>query len=480
MKRSYTIFFASLTAVICLSSSALPEDKGNHASREIAGNGPSRLIDRAVNPPHGGFRDRTQEIVRDALTLIDRNEREGSPLDQHWYAFRRLGENLDQVLSTKEVRFYGGRETEVMNAIGGQYVSVTPIEPDQDSGEMRLFAAQRNTDSRDLLIIGQNGREVALKTVCRLAYLFKFLDERSTRAFPGGLDSFLSRVRVYLSPVSPRQEFISFFHQYGITDPDTVIIGFEADARAVLKQNGIAAPERYSNDSLRVNWYPTANSKKVLLVSINGNRIFASRAGELMQAMFETFHLPPRSVIFFGSAGAIDSADLIGRIVAPTVVVNDVYDNPVGTERKLAHIIRNRAAMMLPVKTAHLSVESMLVETTKWAKETKNNRITTVDQELYHVINAINGSPYSANIRVFVSLLVTDNVSPIRAHHRATLKHAEDVIAQTAATRRKFLAKLMAEAGIIPYPNIGASTDGGNLPSFTPAGHADISQPISW
>src|SRR5207249_6560871 len=115
--------------------------------------------------------------------------------------------------------------------------------------------------------------------------------------------------------------FSSFFRQYRISDPDAVIIGFQRDSRTVLKEAGIDQPQRHSSDSLRVNWYPDGDGKKVLLVSINGNRIFASRAGELIEALFETFHSPPRTLVFLGSAGAIASDKLVGQIVAPTVVM---------------------------------------------------------------------------------------------------------------------------------------------------------------
>jgi hypothetical protein len=369
-------------------------------------------------------------------------------LDQQWYAFRRFGENLEQILRAREVRFYGGREADVRLALAGEYGSMIPFEADQDPGEIRLFTAHRDRDGFDLVIIGQNGREVALKTVIRLVYLFKFSDEEIKQKFVGGLDAFLPKVKIFLSSFPPRQEFISFFHQHRIADPDAVLIGFQGDTRSYLKEAGIGDPERYSTDSLRINWYPNANGKKTLLVSINGNRIYASRAGDLIEAIFEAFRAPPQTIVFFGSAGAIEAADLVGQIIAPTVVVNDDYFNPDRPGGKLAHLIHNRAAAILPVKTAHVSVESTVLETTKWAAAKKNNRIMTVDQELYHVVNAINSSSYAGKIRLYVGILITDNVSTAAGQHGLTLQYAEDIIAQTTATRRSFLAQVLAEVGI--------------------------------
>jgi len=42
-----------------------------------------------------------------------------------------------------------------------------PLEQDQDPGEIRLFVGRRQA-GYDFIIIGQNGREVALKTIIRL------------------------------------------------------------------------------------------------------------------------------------------------------------------------------------------------------------------------------------------------------------------------------------------------------------------------
>lgn len=449
MRRSRAIYLASISLGVWLSYGAVHGHKFLFASQQVLGDAPSQQVpkDRLRDDPRNSFVDNTQEIIRVALNLVERNAREGATLDQRWYALRRFGDHLEEIVTAREVRYYGGREDDVLHATAGQYISVSPIEHNQDPGEIRLFLARRDNHTMDLIIIGQNGREVALKTVIRLAYIFKLMDQKPELVSVAGLTSFLSKVKVYLSAISPRQEFISFFHQYQITDPDAVIIGFERDSQAVLKKSGMGEPERYSDDSLRVNWY---RSQKVLLVSINGNRIFASRAGELIKAMVENFRSPPQSLIFFGSAGAIDSADLVGQIVAPAVVINDDSDSSARQEKSTAFTVDNRAAMMLPLKTAHVSVASLAMETMTWAKE--NNRISTVDQELYHVIKAFNASPYAGKTRLFVSLLVTDNVSSIWTHHERTLKRAEDVIADTTSSRRVFLAKVFAEAGITHNP----------------------------
>ena len=448
MRLNRALYLASISmAATCLPYWPVHDGNLLFASQTVAADAPSQQVDEERLPDRrrNVFLDRTQEITREALMLVDRNQREGAPRDQRWYAFRRFGEHLEEILRTKEIRFYGGRETDVLRAIADQYISVTPIEPNQDAGEIRLFLARRDNQNADLVIIGQNGKEVALKTVIRLAYILKFKNGNTPHAFNRGLDSFLPKVKIYLSTIPPRQEFISFFRRYRIADPDAVIIGFERDSRAVLRNSSMDEPELYSDDSLRINWY---RGKKVLLVSINGNRIFASRAGGLIEAMVENFHSPPRSLIFFGSAGAIDSADLVGQIVAPTVVINNDSDSSARHKESTARIIDNRAAMMLPIKTAHVSVASLAMETMSWAKENKHHRISTVDQELCHVIDAFDASPYAGKVRLFVSVLVTDNVSSVWAHHEHTLKRAEDVIADTASNRRAFLARAFADAGI--------------------------------
>jgi hypothetical protein len=126
-KRHCTIFLAIISAAICLSSGAFSEDQftqsawGNHRNTAYQ---QSDRVQSTANDFDGQFYDCTKEIVDRALARIDRNEREGAALDQHWYAFRRLGENLEQILKATEVRFYGGTEAEVLRAIASQYVSL--------------------------------------------------------------------------------------------------------------------------------------------------------------------------------------------------------------------------------------------------------------------------------------------------------------------------------------------------------------------
>jgi hypothetical protein len=443
MKRGVTLLFLSITAAVCLSCGAFRTDASveQHTANQFDyGSAPDRQSEVR-------FQDRTKEVFADAMALIDKRDREGAPLDQRWYAFRRFGENLPEVLAAKEVRFYGGRELDVRTAIAGGYVSMTPLVANQDPGEIRLFKAWRGSDVFDLVIIGQNGREVALKTAIRLVYFFKLMDHTVQQRFVGGLHSFLQKIKIYQSSITPRQEFTAFFRQHRIADPDAVMIGFQRDTRSLLKEAGSGEPERYSSDSLRINWYPDVAGQKVLLVSINGNRIFASRAGDLMAAIFETFRSSPRSIVFFGSGGAIDAAHLIGRIVAPTVVTDGDFFNP-HRRGKPAQIIRNRAAAILPVQTAHTSVESVETETFDWAATNKRSKIMTVDQELFHIISSFNASPYSNQTQLFVAILVTDNVSASQEINADTLQYADKVIAQTTAMRRQFLSRVLAEIGV--------------------------------
>ena len=100
------------------------------------------------------------------------------------------------------------------------------------------------------------------------------------------------------------------------------MIGFRGDIRSLMKEEGISDPESYTDESLRVNWYPDANGKKVLLVSIDKNRIFASRSGALIEAIFTISASTPPSITLLGAGGAIDARELVGKIVTPVTVMN--------------------------------------------------------------------------------------------------------------------------------------------------------------
>lgn len=401
------------------------------------------------------FEDKTEEVVGHAERLIAKNESEGAVLDQRWYAFRRFGRHQELILGASQVVFYGGLEDQVRRQSENHYTSMVPLEKDHDPGEIRLFIGRHQTQY-DLIIIGQNGREVALKTIIRLLYLAKFVDDQTRRRHREKLVSFSRSLKVLMSSLRAREEFLDFFRTHGINRPDTVIVGFVGDSRALMKNDGTADAKLFSDESLRVSWYPDANGMTVLLVSIDGNRIYASRAGELMEAILQISGDRPPSMVFLGSAGAIDEPALVGKIVVPTVVLNGDPFPALRPGGVLVHIIRNRAIDKGRINTAHASVENVVVETTRWARQMITDRIKTVDQELFHIIDAINSSAEGLKVPVYAGILVTDNVSAdSRKNTEMTLEHAEEMIAKTASVRREFLSQALGRIGVLA-PEKGA------------------------
>ena len=79
----------------------------------------------------------------------------------------------------------------------------------------------------------------------------------------------------------------------------------------------------------------------------------------------------------------------------------------------------------------------------------KDLGISTVDQELFHIMNAINSSPYGNKIDLHVGTLVTDNVSSKAHDNDTTLEHAEEIISATADVRRAFLYKILQKLGVL-------------------------------
>jgi hypothetical protein len=130
----------------------------------------------ARNPGRSNHRGSRQAL---AERLVERNQREGATFDQKWYAFRRFGEYLKLILRAESVLFYGGLEADVHTHIRSQYFAVTSLCENRDPGEIRLFAGQLHGGKWDCVVIGQNGREVALKTIIRLLYMRKFADDET-------------------------------------------------------------------------------------------------------------------------------------------------------------------------------------------------------------------------------------------------------------------------------------------------------------
>lgn len=446
MNRNLAILVSTLSVTISLLCSPWPSTNYQLETK-------ASEIPRAGNQSQVLFEDQTEQIVGHAERLIEKNEREGAVLDQRWYTLKRFEKYQDLIFGASKVLFYGGLEKDVRKHLQHQYTSVVPVENAQDPGEIRFFYGTRE-GQYDLIIIGQNGREVALKTIIRLVYLGRFLDDERKRKFKNKLLSFNKSLRVFMSSVSAKQEFIAFFNQYAISNPDAVMIGFRRDIRTILRDEGIEDPKSYADESLRVNWYADANGLKVLLVSIDGNRIFGSRSGELIQAILKLSDNNPPSVTFLGSGGAIDEPGLVGKMVRPAMVVNaDPF--PAAERKRLVHLVRNNAINERGIRTLHASVENVIVETFEWAARMKQDKVRTVDQELFHIMNAINSSANAPKVKVFIGILVTDNVSSnANADLDLTLEHAEEAILKTADIRKEFLSKVLTSIGVVKHDTI--------------------------
>ncbi|MGH7798348.1 MAG: hypothetical protein ACREQ2_26085 [Candidatus Binatia bacterium] len=415
MKRRLVSIFAIVSLGLTLSCGIGPE-----VSQPLGDE-----IRSVASQPEVSFEDQTREIVSHAQRLIEKNEREGAVLDQKWYGLKVFGKYQGLFLEAERVLFYGGLEADVRTHIGGQYRSVTPLEENHNPGEVRLFTGRRDGGKWDYIVVGQNGREVALKTIIRLLYVAKFADEDIKRKHRRRLRSFSKSLKVFVSPVSPRSEYLTFFKKYGIRNPDAVVIGFMGDASLLLGEMGFERPETFSDESLRALWYPNVNGNKVLLISINGNRIFGSRSGDLMEAIYDSSPDSRPLVTFLGSAGAIDAPEWVGKIVAPTSVINGDPFPRTKSQGALIHLVRNRAVNLVRLQSPHASVESVVVETTEWAKRIKSRRVNTVDQELYHVIDAIHSSPRGAETEIYAAVLVTDNVATDVSDDHVTLEAAK-------------------------------------------------------
>jgi hypothetical protein len=448
-------YAATLTALILIFS--LSCGSAQIDTNRASGDDHSNAI-TGLNEPDVTFEDRTDEVVSQAQRLIHKNAREGAVLSQRWYTLKRFGQYQDAIFSASQIVFYGGLEKEVRAHLGRDYTSLVALEKDQEPGDIRLFSAKRESSQHDLVIIGQNGREVALKTIIRLIYLAGFADAERQRKHRNALHSFTESLKVFLSSRSARQEFIGFFAKHGVSSPDTVLIGFIGDTRALLKAQGIHDPELYSDESLRINWFKNANGRKVLLVSIDYNRIYASRAEDLIEAIFAVSGASPPAIVFLGSGGAIEDPSIVGQIVTPTMVLNG---DPFPARQHtgvLVHLIRNKAVAQTSIKTAHASVENVVVETTRWAERMKSNRVRTVDQELFHIMKAVNSRANVQRVEMYVGILVTDNISSnVDGNTDMTLEHAEETISKTATARREFLSNILTELRILEPDEIRSS-----------------------
>ncbi|HET8564726.1 MAG TPA: hypothetical protein VFM35_12700, partial [Candidatus Binatia bacterium] len=277
MKRYATTLFSALALILALSCSSWETVKwsgdpdGSFGHGESWSHGYQTTYGHKPNEIRSGqhesrafFEDQTREVVGHAQRLIEKNQKEGAVLDQRWYTLKRFGKQQDLIFGAANIIFYGGREDDLQMELEKQYKAVIPVEDDQEPGEIRMFRGQRKEGPYDFIIIGQNGKEVALKTVIRLLYMAKFVDEKTRQKYRDKLESFSKSLQVLMSSISAQQEFITFFKKHGISNPDVVMIGFSGDTRSLMRDRGVKDPKSYSDESLRVNWYADVNGMKVL------------------------------------------------------------------------------------------------------------------------------------------------------------------------------------------------------------------------
>jgi len=175
----------------------------------------------------------------------------------------------------------------------------------------------------------------------------------------------------------------------------------------------------------------------------------------LMEAIFAISGTGPLTIVFLGSGGAIEDPAIVGKIVTPTMVLNGDPFPAVQHKGVLVHLIGNKAIRQASIRTAHASVENVVVETTQWAERMKNDRVRTVDQELFHIIKAVNSRDSTEKTEVYVGILITDNVSSnADANSGMTLEYAEETIAKTASTRREFLTAILRDLRILEQDEI--------------------------
>jgi hypothetical protein len=138
-------------------------------------------------------------------------------------------------------------------------------------------------------------------------------------------------------------------------------------------------------------------------------------------------------VIFFGGLESQVKTELHDRYTSIDPLEND--QDPAADERA--------------IKSADVSVDSVIVETTTWVTKMKARGLTTVDQESFHIMNAINSSAYAQSLDLYIGTLVTDNVSSDVRDTGVTLEHAEEVISQTTGGRKEFIAEILRRIGLL-------------------------------
>jgi hypothetical protein len=234
------------------------------------------------------------------------------------------------------------------------------------------------------------------------------------------------------------------------------------DANMILKEQDIGNGILWSDESLRLTSYRTPGGKQIVAVSINGNRIFGSRAGELVESLLDRARERPPAIVFLGSAGAVEEPDLVWKIVTPISVRSG--DAFVQTEHRgeLVHIVPNKAAGSGYAPSAHASVESVVVETTEWAEKAHKLGIDTADQEFLHVVEAINASRYARTLPLYAGVLVTDNISS-KPGTGLTFEQAEETISEAVNVRREFLSEMLRRVRVLdastPLPARGPATN---------------------
>lgn len=346
---------------------------------------PSRLPDRTYDK---------RQVDPLVIESAERAKKGGHTLGTNEYVERHLTPEVMAFLTDHAemtIEVYEGKTSEALRHVASRgYTEIRPLS-DNPMTDFRKFTARRPADGKaSLVVVGAPGRAYQREIAAHFVY---YNLTAGTRIDPGRI-----RHRVLTDPNPAVSEFAKTLKVQRL-DPDIVLMGNVEEVKAKLGKEGIAPVRELLAPNL-YGWVYDINGKSVLSLKVEPY-LYADRAGAFVTALQER-SAKRRTVVFTGTAGALDQTMEIGDLVAPAQFQRSdtMLDESVGGSavRNLAvdtlsemGALKGDAGIFSGPKVTHGAVESILFEDEEWFKA-RRGALSIVEQELAGVAAAVAAS----------------------------------------------------------------------------------------
>ncbi|WP_129661502.1 phosphorylase family protein [Bacteroides fragilis] len=375
----------------------------------------------------------TEDIYRSGpidVTLLDSVERaksEGHTLDENSYVERHFTPSVMKFLTDNpslDIEIYEGKTTQAFgDLVRLGYTQITPFSRNANTDFQQFMATNPVSNESSFVIVGFPGKSYQLEIAAHFMYYNPpvnplRISHHVLKKEDASVDDFMPTLG--LLPEVPCTQVI-------------IQMGNVEEVKSHLKEKEIepvkevVAPNFYANVFV-------INGAMMVSLKIEPY-LYADRSGSFLEAVKRKFTGKPITVIFTGTAGALDPAMKVGDIVAP----KEIHQADDLTAKKVEITNHAHHLLSLPEYKAesgifadgqqHGAVDTILFEDEVWFETHKS--LAIVEQEVAHLAEAVKDT----EIKLYAFFRISDvlhvqsfNEEKVRPVPRPTSSQGEIII----------------------------------------------------